>query len=136
MANSQLKQIAATVIEAAGQGEADKVEPHLAEDFVLEQMVRDPATSTSAAGTCYDRATYLSLLGAVRAMTQDGMNLAVEQIIEDGNNVAVFGTSDARTPSGWVYSNAYCWHLSFRDGRLVRMREYYDTALGNRLLEG
>jgi ketosteroid isomerase-like protein len=64
------------------------------------------------------------------------MNLAIERIIVEDDDVVVFGTSDAVSPGGWSYRNAYCWHLTWRDGRFSRMREYFDTALANRLLEG
>jgi len=136
MVKSRRKQLASRLIDAAGKGDAAIVDSLIADDFVLEQMVRDPATHTSSAGTCYDRATYLGFLGAVRQMTRDGMHLAIELIVEEGDELAVFGTSDAVSPSGWSYRNSYCWRITFRGEQVVRMREYYDTALGNRLLAG
>jgi ketosteroid isomerase-like protein len=136
MTQSPRKTIAGALIARAGQGDAASVEPLITDDFVLEQMVRDPEQGTSAAGTTYGRAEYLGFLGAVREMTQSGMNLAVELMVEEGDHVAVFGTSDAASPSGWRYRNAYCWHLVFRGEQVSRMREFYDTALGHRLLQG
>lgn len=130
------KELATRLLAAAGQGDLAAVDPLLAEDFVLEQMVRDPDAATAPAGTRYDRATYLGFLGAVSAMTRGGMNLAFDRIIEDGDEVVVFGTSDAVAPSGWSYRNAYCWRIGFRGDRVVSMHEYYDTALGARLIAG
>lgn len=129
-------QTATRLLAAAGRGDLVAVEPLITEDFVLEQMVRDPDAATAPSGTRYDRATYLGFLGAVLAMTQGGMNLAFERVIEDGDEVIVFGTSDALSPSGWRYRNAYCWRLGFRGDRVVSMHEYYDTALGARLIAG
>lgn len=120
----------------AGQGDVAAVEPLIAADFVLEQMVRDPDAATAPAGTRYDRATYLGFLGAVKAMTRSGMNLSLKRVIEAGDDVVVFGTSDAVAPSGWPYRNAYCWHLTFEKDRIFLMREYFDTALAQRLIEG
>jgi ketosteroid isomerase-like protein len=136
MTESPRKAIAARLIAAAGQGDADAVAALIADDFVLEQMVHDPDAGGSAAGTSYNRASYLELLGYVRQLTRDGMNLAIERMVEEDGEVAVFGTSDAVSPGGWHYRNAYCWLLTFREGKVLRMREYYDTALGARLLEG
>jgi ketosteroid isomerase-like protein len=136
MATSPRKLLAARLLDAAGNGDAAVVATLIAEDFVLEQMVRDPETHASPAGTSYDRATYLGFLGAVRQMTRDGMHLSIETMIEEGEELAVFGSSNAVSPSGWHYRNAYCWRLTFRGDQIVRMREYYDTALGNRLLAG
>jgi ketosteroid isomerase-like protein len=136
MSASTRKDIARGLLAAAGQGDVAAVEALIAPDFVLEQMVRGADSDTAPAGARYDRQTYLGFLGAVNAMTRSGMNLVVERIIEEGEELAVFGTSDAVSPTGWRYRNAYCWHLSFAGGQIRMMREYYDTALGNRLLAG
>lgn len=136
MTNSPRKQAAARLITDAGQGNTAAVEALITDDFVLEQMERDPTTSTSPVGVRHDRASYLRFLSAVGAMTQSGMNLSIELIIEEGDNLAVFGTSNATAPSGWVYRNAYCWHLTFRGDKVAQMRDFYDTALGHRLLKG
>lgn len=133
---STRKDIARRLLSAAGQGEIAAVEPLLADDFVLEQMVRDADAETAPAGTRYGRSSYLGFLGAVNALTRDGMNLAFDLVVEDGDTVIVFGTSDAVAPSGWRYRNAYCWRLAFTGAQVSSMREYYDTALGERLLAG
>ena len=124
------------LLTGAGQGDIEAVEPLLSADFTLEQMVRDTEAATAPAGTCYDRANYLGFLGAVKAMTRSGMNLFIESVIEAGDEVIVFGTSDALAPSGWRYRNAYCWRLKFVNGKVANMREYFDTALAARLLKG
>lgn len=136
MTDDERKAIARRLLENAGQGNIAIVEGLISDDFVLEQMVHDPQTSTSAAGVRYDRATYLSFLQMVGAMTQSGMNLKFELIVAERENVAVFGTSDAVAPSGWHYRNAYCWHIAFRHDKVCLMREFYDTALTNRLMQG
>jgi ketosteroid isomerase-like protein len=130
------KDAAVRLLDAAGQGDMATVETLIADDFVLEQMVRDPAEESAPAGTSYDRASYLGFLGAVKTMTVSGMNLSFDRVIADGEDVVVFGTSDAATARGWSYRNAYCWHLTFRGERVVRMREYFDTALAARLIAG
>lgn len=136
MTGDEKKGMAERLLRSAGQGDVAAVEPLIADDFVLEQMVRRPEGDYSAAGTRYDRATYLALLGHVRALTEDGMNLTCELAIAEGDHVALFGTSDARSRDGRIYRNAYCWHLEFKNHRICRMREFYDTALGNWLLAG
>ena len=136
MTNSPRKQAATRLITNAGQGNIAEVEALIAEGFVLEQMDHDPATSTSPAGVRHDRGSYLRFLGQVSAMTKSGMNLSIDLIVEEGDNLAVFGTSNAIAPSGWVYRNAYSWHLTFHGDKVAQMREFYDTALGHRLLQG
>ncbi len=136
MTGSPRQDIARRLLAGAGQGDIAAVEPLIAEDFVLEQMVREADAATAPAGTRYDRASYLGFLGAVKAMTRDGMNLSLDLVIEDGDNVIAFGSSDAVAPTGWRYRNAYCWHLVFAGDRVRLMREYFDTALGQRLIAG
>lgn len=136
MPASTRKDIARRLLFAAGQGEIATVAPLIAEDFVLEQMVREADAETAPAGTRYDRSSYLGFLGAVNGLTRHGMNLTFDLLVEDGDDVVVFGASDAVAPSGWRYRNAYCWRLGFIGNKVNYMREYYDTALGQRLLAG
>lgn len=134
MSGTIRKGIARRLIQGAGQGDLAAVELLISPDFVLEQMLRDPDTATTAAGTRYDRSSYLGFLGAVKSLTREGMNLSIDLLVEEGDNLVVFGTSNAISPSGWHYRNAYCWHLSFAGNQVERMREYFDTTLGARLL--
>ncbi len=136
MSGEEMKRLAMQLVAGAGQGNIAEVAALIADDFVLEQMVRQPDGDYSAAGTRYDRASYLGFLGAVKEMTRSGMNLAFELALADGDNVALFGTSDAVSPGGKIYRNAYCWRLKFSGGKICLMREYYDTALGNWLMAG
>jgi ketosteroid isomerase-like protein len=130
-----MKDAARALVLNAGQGNIDAVSRLIDGDFWLEQMVRTPDGDYSSAGTRYDRATYLSFLGFVKELTRDGMNLRIDKALAEGDEVALFGTSDARSRNGWTYRNAYCWLIRFRDGKAVSMREFYDTALANQLLE-
>jgi ketosteroid isomerase-like protein len=136
MTGDEKKGMAQRLLHSAGQGDIAAVELLISDDFVLEQMVRQPDGDYTAAGIRYDRATYLRLLGAVRDLTRDGMHLASDLALAEGDHVALFGTSDAVSRDGRIYRNAYCWHIRFRGDRICLMREFYDTALGNWLLEG
>jgi hypothetical protein len=80
------KDAAVRLLDAAGQGDMATVETLIADDFVLEQMVRDPAEESAPAGTSYDRASYLGFLGAVKTMTVSGMNLSFDRVIADGEH--------------------------------------------------
>jgi ketosteroid isomerase-like protein len=129
------KGLARRLVSNAGQGNIAAVAALITDDFVLEQMVREPAGDYSAKGTRYDRASYLGFLGAVKDMTRGGMNLTFDLALADGDHVALFGTSDAVSRAGRIYRNAYCWHLEFAGDRICLMREFFDTALGAVLLE-
>ena len=135
MTPDEMKNAARKLVLSASQGNIEVVADLLADDFWLEQMVRAPEGDYSAAGTRYDRATYLGFLAFVSELTRDGMNLRIDRALAEDDEVALFGTSDARSRKGWIYRNAYCWLIRFRDGKAASMQEYYDTALANALLE-
>ena len=136
MTTDEMKQKAKELVLNAGQGNIEAVAGMISEDFTLEQMVREGQGVYSAAGTFYDRATYLGFLAVVKELTRTGMNMRFDKALAEGEEVALFGRSDALAPSGRLYRNAYCWLIRFRDGRAISMQEYYDTALGKALLEG
>ena len=136
MTGEEMKRLAMELVSNAGQGNIAAVAPLIGDDFVLEQMVRQPDGDYSAEGTRYARASYLGFLGAVKDMTRSGMNLSFDLALADGDDVALFGRSDAVSKGGRIYRNAYCWHLQFSGGKICLMREFYDTALGKWLMEG
>jgi ketosteroid isomerase-like protein len=136
MTPDEMKQKAKELVLSAGQGDIDAVAAMISDDFTLEQMVREGQGDYSAAGARYDRDTYLGFLAVVKQLTRAGMNMRFDKALAEGDEVALFGNSDALSPSGRLYRNAYCWLIRFRDGKAVSMQEYYDTALGSALLEG
>jgi ketosteroid isomerase-like protein len=135
MTADEMKETAKALVLNAGQGNIDAVAAMISDDFTLEQMVREGHGDYSAAGTRYDRATYLGFLAVVKQLTRSGMNIRFDKALAEGDEVALFGNSDALSRNGWIYRNAYCWLIRFRDGKAVSMQEFYDTALGNMLLE-
>lgn len=54
----------------------------------------------------------------------------------DGDRVIVEETMTATLPDGGSYDNDYCFVFELRDGLIHRVREYMDTARGNRQLGG
>jgi hypothetical protein len=106
MRADELKDMAKALVLAAGQGDIAAVEGMIADDFWLEQMVREPSGDYSAAGTRYDRQTYLGFLGYVKELTRTGMNMRFDRALAEGDTVALFGNSDALSRSGRIYRNA------------------------------
>ena len=56
-----------------------------------------------------------------------GIRFEVQGMIAEGDKVAVEATSHGLHASGNVYTNEYHFLFEFRDGRLVRLKEYMDT---------
>ena len=68
------------------------------------------------------------LFGGVDETLSD-FGVEVHSIIAEGDHVAVEHSGRNETSDGRSYNNNYCWVLSFRDGRIVEVREYMDTQL-------
>lgn len=60
-------------------------------------------------------------------------NFAEEFIAED-DRVVVLCQGEVTTTSGREYNNSYCFVIRMRDGMMVELREYMDTALAEAAL--
>lgn len=57
-----------------------------------------------------------------------------EEIIAEGDRVVVLCRGEVTTTGGDDYHNSYCFVIRMRDGKMVELREYMDTALAERVL--
>ena len=65
----------------------------------------------------------------------DGPNkVEATRFIADGDIVAVEGRNLSTTKRGVAYPNRYCWIFEMRGRHAVRVTEYCDTALIDRVL--
>jgi ketosteroid isomerase-like protein len=64
-----------------------------------------------------------------------GAQLHVENLIVNDDEAAVELHSLATAKSGMRFDNRYCWVVYFRDGVIVRVRAYLDSAMVARLFE-
>ena len=58
-----------------------------------------------------------------------------EEIIAEGDRVVVLARGEVKTVRGEDYNNHYCFVMRMRDGKIVELREYMDTALAEARLE-
>ena len=61
-------------------------------------------------------------------------NRAERIIADEDGNVVVLAKGEVKTTSGHDYNNDYCFVLRMRDGKIVELREYMDSALAERAL--
>ena len=64
-----------------------------------------------------------------------GAQLHVEHMIVNDDEAAVELHSLATAKNGMRFDNRYCWVVYFRDGVIVRVRAYLDSAMVARLFE-
>ena len=61
-------------------------------------------------------------------------NVAERIIADEEGNIVVLCKGEVRTISGQDYENDYCFVLRMKDGKIVELREYMDSALAERVL--
>ena len=57
-----------------------------------------------------------------------------EEIIAEGDRVVVLCRGEVKTAADEDYNNSYCFVIRMRDGKMVELREYMDTALAEAVL--
>lgn len=65
--------------------------------------------------------------GAVLNVFPEGLAFTVKEMTAEGDRVAVEAESDGMHVSGKRYHNKYHFLFEFRDGQLLRLKEYMDT---------
>jgi ketosteroid isomerase-like protein len=75
------------------------------------------------------RAVLKELLGPLNAQLESGNFVTASRFIAEGDVVVVEGQGHNTTKTGKAYRNRYCWLFSFREGKVVSLVEYADTAL-------
>ena len=65
--------------------------------------------------------------GGILDVFPAGLTFQVIDMVAEGDKVAVEATSEGEHISGQTYNNEYHFLFEFRDGSLLRLREYMDT---------
>lgn len=71
-----------------------------------------------------------NILTMMQGLFVDG-RMEVNAVTSDGDRVAVEARSFMTSKDGREYSNSYHFLVEFRDGLIVRVKEYCDTARTN-----
>jgi ketosteroid isomerase-like protein len=65
--------------------------------------------------------------GGIFEVFPQGLRFNVLGMVAEGDKVAVEASSEGRHVSGRIYSNDYHFLFEFRDGKVLRLKEYMDT---------
>ncbi|MEH6581523.1 MAG: nuclear transport factor 2 family protein [Halioglobus sp.] len=124
------KAIVTEFFEALNAGNIDAVFGAYAEDGHLQTM-----GNTLISGQ-FDRDQIAASVGGIFDVFPKGLKFTVQDMVAEGNKVAVEAESEGEHISGQTYSNEYHFLFEFRDGRLVKLKEYMDTELVTDVLCG
>lgn len=99
------------------------------EDFLDEDVEWQLPASTGLAPFRGRKQVFEMFTGGLAAQVLDMSHekRVVVRVIVDGDTAAVEQRLETKTNWGAEYVNEYCWLYTWRDGKIVRLREYADT---------
>jgi ketosteroid isomerase-like protein len=103
-------------------------------------LVADDATFTmvvkGAMGVRRSKAQFIELQKSAMARATGPNVLKLLSMVAEGNTVVVEAEGRLPLASGKVYANNYSIYLELANGRITRVREYFDTAYMMDMFEG
>ncbi len=104
-------------------------------DLLTEDVSWWVPPSSPLGGLHEGRAKVLALLGSGVDLydARVPMQIAIEQLVAEGDWVCAMLTIDARTAKGEPYHNHYHFAFRLRGGKICAVREYVDTLYAQRL---
>lgn len=119
------KQVVRDFYETANRGDMDACLGLLAEDLVWTNI-----GSTRFSGTYSGKQAVLEeLIGPLFGQLRAGISSRIDRLVSEGDVVVAETSGTAETLDGVAYNNTYCQIFKVRDGRIVQVKEYFDTAL-------
>ncbi|MBK6658188.1 MAG: nuclear transport factor 2 family protein [Proteobacteria bacterium] len=86
--------------------------------------------NTKVSGTFNGKADVLErLLGPLGGLLDGHLHITVDNVIGEGDYVAVQGRGESKTTRGGTYNNVYCWVYRWRGDKIVALTEYLDTEV-------
>jgi len=117
--------------DALNSGNLENVRPLLSPDTVWRPMVRDMTEKPEYQGD----AILDDFLGPVRGIFKDnGPIVTLTFLVGNENGVAAETDGDGETQDGKVYANKYAWFFDMDDGRILTIREYFDSNYVTQLM--
>lgn len=74
------------------------------------------------------------LFGYLGTLLADNRRTIAHQFFADGDTVVMEGVGQMQTRAGVPYNNDYCLIYRLKDGKIVEIREYCDSALTEKVL--
>ena len=124
------RQLVQRFIGAMSAGDAAAIVDAYAEDGAVWTSGR-----TLISGT-FTKAQIREAAGRIFEAFPHGIEFTIHAMTAEGERVAVEAESRGMHVSGKLYNNLYHFLFQFRDGQLVRLKEYMDTELVTEILCG
>ena len=115
------KAIVTRFFEAMNNGDVDFIVDSYAADGCLQTM-----GNTLISGT-YTKEQVTASAGSIFEVFPQGLKFTATSMVAEGDKVAVEAVSEGQHVSGQTYSNEYHFLFEFREGKLLKLKEYMDT---------
>ena len=99
------------------------------ETLLAENMYFKMSGNTSLSGEAFSKNEFLETVGNVMALLDGPIKLNVKEVIDGGDWVVSIADGEATTLLGEPYNNEYCHVWKVKDGLIVELREFLDTAM-------
>jgi ketosteroid isomerase-like protein len=119
----QYKIIVRDFFAALNAGDVDAIVNAYADDGCVQTM-----GSTLISGT-FSKPEIAASAGAIFEVFPEGLKFEISDMVAEGEKVAVEAVSEGEHVSGQTYSNEYHFLFEFRDGKLLKLKEYMDTEM-------
>ena len=124
------KQLMINVFEAMAQGDRKPFRECMAGD--VSWIFKG---STKWKGTYRGKEAVLrDLMGPLFAQFADEYTSTIVRVMAEGEFAVVEAEGRVNTKAGLPYNNRYCYVFRFREGKVVEITEYMDTALADAVL--
>lgn len=119
------KQIILDFYDAGARGDLEAGLTLLADDVTWTNI-----DSTRFSGAFRGKQALIDdLLGPLFSRLKAGITSELEALTAEGDTVVAQTKGTAETHDGTPYNNTYCQVFRVRDGKIVEVKEYMDTAL-------
>ena len=130
MSAAENKRLLQEIFERVAVGDGALFVEHLADDVVLRVSGQYSWSRTFKGKESVLR----DLFGVVRERTTGTRKTIPLRFIADGDVVVIEARGEMTSKTGVPYNNEYCLIYRLRDGKIVEITEYNDSALCERVL--
>jgi uncharacterized protein len=130
MSAAENKQLMQEIFARVAVGDGSLFVEHLAEDVVMRVSGQNSWSRTFTG----KQSVLRDLFGVVRERTSGTRKTIPLRFIADGDVVVIEARGEMTAKSGVPYNNEYCLIYRLRDGKIVEITEYNDSALCERVL--
>lgn len=104
-------------------------------DLLDERVTWIVAGSSPVSGTYQNKQELMELLEQINNKLAGPVKPELKSAIAQDDVVVAIWQGDARRLDGKVYSNTYSWHMTMREGKIIRVTAFLDTYLLTELMK-